>query len=43
MAFKLSLPKFKSGTKDSGDQTVTVQTVVDGDVRATDVPSAFGT
>ncbi len=43
MAFKLSLPKFKSGTKDSGDQTVTVQTVVDGDVPVADVPSAFGT
>ena len=42
MAFKLSLPKFLSGTKDSGDQTVTVQTVVDGDSPESKAPSAFG-
>ena len=42
MAFKLSLPKILSGTQDSGDQTVTVQTVVDGDAPETKAPVAFG-
>ena len=42
MAFKLSLPKILSGTQDSGDQTVTVQTVVDGDAPETKTPVAFG-
>lgn len=43
MAFKLSLPKILSGTEDSGDQTVTVETVSrDGDAPETKTPVAFG-
>lgn len=42
MAFKLSLPKILSGTQDSGDQTVTVQTVVDGEAPEVKAPFAFG-
>ena len=42
MAFKLSLPKILSGPQDSGDQTVTAQTVVDGEVPEAKAPFAFG-
>lgn len=42
MAFKLSLPKIKSDTQDSGDQTVTAHTVVDGGSSETKAPFAFG-
>ncbi len=42
MAFKLSLPKILSGTQSSGDQTVTAQTVVDGEAPEAKTPFAFG-
>ncbi len=43
MAFKLSLPKILSSTQDSGDQTVTAQTVVDEAAPGAKASSAFGT
>jgi len=42
MAFKLNLPKILSGTKKSGDQTVTVQTVLDVDTQEAKPSVSFG-
>lgn len=42
MAFQLNLPKLFPGTKDSGDQTVTVQTVMDAESPGSAQTAGFG-